>query len=953
MSDNRAKVAAVAALVLAGLSGEAVAQAVATADSVGLEEVVVTARKRDETLLTVPLSVTAFTAKRIEAEGITDLAGIAEFTPGFNIGNTGSEAGAEGGSHADRGTQNLIIRGIFNRASVFIDGAPISDGIVDGVGDLARVEVVKGPQSAYFGRATFIGALNLVTKDPGDEFKGSVEALYGSYNWRDFRVSLEGPIVDQKLALRISLRDYAMDGQYRNNGGAPDNYLGAQSTKSVDFDIVATPTDDLKVNLFGMFWNDSDGPGVIGKYDVANWNCNAGAAPKGTLNYYCGTLPAFNLGQLGQNTVIDPLFQSVILNNSSKVLTPILPNFDDHGGLERYAYHLHANINYDIESLGITVTSLTAFNQDHTEDITDIGMQAGPQYNVANPAYGSVPNMEPFIRWLFYYQDVERSDSEEVRVASDQSDRFRWTVGTNYTYSYSAYNVEQDSIFGGPLDNTTGAPATSSTIGAFFSAAYDIVPDLTLNIEGRWQADTITQDTRFPVVPSNGQAITKVGGQKTFYNIVPRAILQYKLTPDNMIYASYSEGVTPGGFNTALLQAYPVQLAGLSSVIGSGAAGVAYQPEKLDNYEIGIKGKLWDNRIQYSFDAYYAQWTNQQVVEEFTIPQVNNFGVLTGGLGVTAATTNIGKTILDGLETEGSVAVTPKFIVSWGGSYNNSDIRSYSCQSPCQSSITGSANVTGNMLPYYSKWSGTLGLEYTDELMANLDWYGRFDYVYKSGMFDTYSDTAKTQPTNRLNLHVGIKSGNTYSLEAFILNITNNLAPTSIERNVDVLNGFGNDINVGLPLKQQIGVKGHLNFGLPTEPTAPTTAYTPPPVQAVAPPLAVAKSYQVFFDFNKSDLTPEAVKVVDQAAANAAPAKVTRIDVTGHTDTVGSDAYNMRLSRRRAESVAAELQARGIPASEIAIFAKGKKDLLVPTADGVREPQNRRVQIVYEGGPNA
>jgi outer membrane protein OmpA-like peptidoglycan-associated protein len=100
-------------------------------------------------------------------------------------------------------------------------------------------------------------------------------------------------------------------------------------------------------------------------------------------------------------------------------------------------------------------------------------------------------------------------------------------------------------------------------------------------------------------------------------------------------------------------------------------------------------------------------------------------------------------------------------------------------------------------------------------------------------------------------------------------------------------------------------------------------------------------------------LTPEAVKVVDQAAANAAPAKVTRIDVTGHTDTVGSDAYNMRLSRRRAESVAAELEARGIPSSEIAIFAKGKKDLLVPTADGVREPQNRRVQIVYEGGPNA
>ena len=116
---------------------------------------------------------------------------------------------------------------------------------------------------------------------------------------------------------------------------------------------------------------------------------------------------------------------------------------------------------------------------------------------------------------------------------------------------------------------------------------------------------------------------------------------------------------------------------------------------------------------------------------------------------------------------------------------------------------------------------------------------------------------------------------------------------------------------------------------------------------------AAPKSYLVFFDFNKSDLTPQATQIVDQAAANAGPAHVTRLTVTGHTDTVGSDAYNMRLSRRRAESVAAKLEKDGIPSSEIEIVAKGKRDLLVPTADGVKEPQNRRVQIVYDGGPTS
>src|SRR6185437_9442204 len=133
---------------------------------------------------------------------------------------------------------------------------------------------------------------------------------------------------------------------------------------------------------------------------------------------------------------------------------------------------------------------------------------------------------------------------------------------------------------------------------------------------------------------------------------------------------------------------------------------------------------------------------------------------------------------------------------------------------------------------------------------------------------------------------------------------------------------------------------------------ATTVPYPPPPAAAPAP-APVARSYLVFFDFNKSDLSVQAVSIVNQAAANAGSAKVTQLTLSGHTDTVGSDAYNMRLSRRRAESVASQLEKDGIPSSEIQIVAKGKRDLLVPTADEVKEPQNRRVQIVYDGGANS
>ena len=146
---------------------------------------------------------------------------------------------------------------------------------------------------------------------------------------------------------------------------------------------------------------------------------------------------------------------------------------------------------------------------------------------------------------------------------------------------------------------------------------------------------------------------------------------------------------------------------------------------------------------------------------------------------------------------------------------------------------------------------------------------------------------------------------------------------------------------------EQVMVGVRYTFSQPA--AAPMAAKTAPagsPQKAMAP---AANSYLVFFDFNKYNLTMDAKKIVDNAAGAAkGNSAVTKIDVTGHTDTVGSDAYNLKLSRRRADSVKAELVKQGVPANEIVEYAKGKRDPLVPTGDGVREPQNRRVEIVFK-----
>jgi outer membrane protein OmpA-like peptidoglycan-associated protein len=138
-------------------------------------------------------------------------------------------------------------------------------------------------------------------------------------------------------------------------------------------------------------------------------------------------------------------------------------------------------------------------------------------------------------------------------------------------------------------------------------------------------------------------------------------------------------------------------------------------------------------------------------------------------------------------------------------------------------------------------------------------------------------------------------------------------------------------------------------FGAPPPapaPVQPAAAVTPPPPATPAP--QIQRSYLVFFDFDKSDITPEAQRVIQQAAANAKQGSVSRIQATGHTDRAGTETYNMALSIRRANAVKAALVRQGIPEGEIVVIGKGETQPLVPTPDGVREPQNRRVEILLQ-----
>ena len=144
--------------------------------------------------------------------------------------------------------------------------------------------------------------------------------------------------------------------------------------------------------------------------------------------------------------------------------------------------------------------------------------------------------------------------------------------------------------------------------------------------------------------------------------------------------------------------------------------------------------------------------------------------------------------------------------------------------------------------------------------------------------------------------------------------------------------------NMGL-----IGLRYVFNSAPPPAPPPP-----PAPTPVAAPAPAPARTYLVFFDFDKADLTERARQIIAEAAQNASRVQLTRIEVNGYTDTAGSAAYNQKLSMTRAQNVAAELVRDGVAQNEIAVQGYGDTHLLVPTAVGVREPQNRRVEIVLK-----
>ena len=733
-----------------------------TAQAPSLEEIVVTARKREEALLDIPVAITAFSAADIEKADVFDIREITKFAPGFQFQAVGGNGG--GG----RSNPFIIFRGMTmsstlprqSTGAVFIDGVYVLGGAnsVNTV-DVERVEVIKGPQNAYFGRNTFGGAINFITKTPSTtEYKGELSGEGSTKDSYDLNFSYEGPLVEDKLAGRVTTVMHQKGNHYRaNDGGA----LGQENTESITGTLYATPNDSFWIKGRVHYQEDDDGaPATSHLYAPIHGNASTSCAgqlfngrdsltgqPRQfavSLPYFCNNVPTIK--DVGEKNIVtantklaspllarlgnpNGLIDGFVNNSLNDALVARAPRID-HFGLVRENLRFNAQSEYTFDN-GITAG-------------VNLGHDTTKQNSIFDQDRADVENLYTTVPAIF------KVTTFEGRVQSAQDQDFRWMVGGTY------YKGNFDGHFNGELiyqirTAPTGAVARAVTVNApinrdgerakvyagFGAFQYDVNDQLELNAEVRYQQD------KSKTAPSNPASLTA-----SFKDWLPRFIVNYKPTDEWTLYGSWARGVLPGQFNQSYISANAAERREIEAAF-PGVAEIV-DSEKVDSYELGSKQQLFDNRVQYTLAAYYMKWSNIKAGAAFTVSPAAGGRVITGIV-------TPGNATLKGVEWDGSIAVTEQFDINVRGAWQTGKYTQFIQPFLAQltSNVTG---FTGNHLARVPNWQGSFALNYEDALVGDWTWFSRFDGAYNGKAWDSEANIVKFNDYWRFAARLGVEN---------------------------------------------------------------------------------------------------------------------------------------------------------------------------------------------------
>ena len=766
--------------------GMAVADTAATesAGTATMDNVIlVTARKRVETLTDVPLSMQSFSMEEIAKSGGDNLQELSRFTPSLNFVNGAQGQGGRTISEVRfRGLSTALPTPTNQTGSVFIDGVYVLGGAQSvGFEDIERVEIIKGPQSAYFGRATFAGVVNYITRDPSAVFGGQFSANYSpSYDSFGLTGSVEGPLVGDVITGRISASVRQKGAQYIASDGGE---LGRERTESITATLVARPSDALKIKLRGGYSEDNDGAAAVGYYAYdGNGNCAVGTpisvkTQTGMLDttlrkqFQCGSIK-YDDKLVDQNTqflnfpAVDgmdavSLYDVFVKNSNNDPLLAKAPKLKRFG-LTRQMIRLSGALDYEIND-ALSFSALTGYNEQKVNNIRDTDGTPRPA------GYQAVP---------FAMEDF----SFESRISYDPDTWYRGSFGVNYFQQ----NIEADTDNGVSvtpervIEEGVERVVTSSTNNENdkvktwgFFAGVDVEPTewMTVTLEGRYQIDDYTK------FGGSNAANNLYAETLKSKNFTPRAIVKFTPVQDMTLYGSYSIGVLPGTVNTRFVALSPAEQAQVLAIYPD--LPIKIGSEKLTNYEIGYKQYFSDLRLQLSLSLFHMKWENLKGTNALIIPDWEQpiFSVTTPGTAE-----------INGFEFEGNWQATDNLSFRASAGYLDSKYTDYSNTSYNSYFGIPSGNTykaDGNKLPRNPSWTGAFSTTWVDQLVGEWDYRLRGDVMYVGKQYVDESNLTSLPSYTTVNLTVGVEKENV-GVDFYVSNLFNERAWLSGRRFIDV-----------------------------------------------------------------------------------------------------------------------------------------------------------------------
>ena len=784
----------------------------------GVTEIIVTARKREESLQDVPLSIATLDAAQLQGRGLTSDYDIANFTVGFR---TLQQTGRDTDRPTIRGMGAPVSRGEPN-ASYFIDGVFVSGSISTAVtGAVERVEVLRGPQSAQFGRATFAGAVNYVTKKPGDTFKGEINGKAGTHD--DHAVSgwASGPIGDSTFSYLVSGSWSEYGGQWRNEleAGQPalnPQQAGAAGQADYDSDarlpvrvfLVDSPqmADNTKLgaeettDLLGkLVWRPSDGSEVSLKYGftksddshfpnylAADLNCNLPyAGTEGepwfatTNGDYCGKWSVD--GRVNRINIPD------IREGVKYVFADVLPSEDDPHpedysipGQEPGTYREQNRVllEYVQDVAGFTLTTRGAWNKDDFDQLFDLD------------------HTQTRAVWGLFQRDIE-DKSLEFRIDSPSDLPVRYSLGA-YWYDQDQENRQRSYL--GPGLVLTDFFVAGGTVTADFSAStytdvrnkavfglidLDLAEQWTLALEGRYAKDekSLNGGALGSCDPADPDVCSPDQVDLDFSNFTPRITLRYQPTDELTLYFLTAKGNKPGDFNREFFRAGNdprAVMAGLDGCTPSVPVLVTpCLPESLAvvkeeeqwTYELGAKASWLDGRLSTNLAAYYIDWQNQGLFTNVKILQ-NSGAYLT-----TTIIRNVGQSEVKGIELETSFRATDN--LSLIANYGYTDSRYVEGNDPGLFESTGNGDISGKHVPNVPKHTLILGANITAALPSGLTLFITPDFVLNSKRYTSANNFSWIGNDQTLNLRAGVEADR-WTLTGYVRNLTDDNTPVAV-----------------------------------------------------------------------------------------------------------------------------------------------------------------------------